>query len=49
MEFSSDGIVCVFGAVNDTNWKLIDVGEYVRLDENRVYTNHNTHSMQTYR
>ena len=47
MGFSSDNSVCVFGAVNDTNGKLIDVGNYVRVDENRVrhiYVHHKTHT-----
>ena len=34
--FSSDGIVHVFGAVNDTNGNLTNVGDYVRVNKNRV-------------
>ena len=47
MGFASDSIIRVFGAVNDTNGHLINVGDYVRVDENRVCylkTHHNTHT-----
>ena len=36
MGFASESIVRVFGAVNDTNGHLINVEDYLRVDENRV-------------
>lgn len=33
---STDSIIQVFGAVNDMKGELINVGDYVRVDENRV-------------
>ena len=46
MGFAKDSIIRVFGAVYDTNGQLLTVGDYVRVDENRVcYLNYHNNTL----